>query len=187
MVTFEELFDKVIRYEGYYANVEGDRGGETYMGIARNLHPDWKGWETIDDFKQEFGAIKHNGKIPDSKLTELVKDFYREHFYEKYHIGSIRDGSLQEIIFDWCVNSGYYSSRGVQQVLNQSFNYNLKLDGIIGTRTINAINNCTPLALFKAIKLARIKYYHAIARKGQNYKFLKGWLKRINSITFETK
>ncbi|MBX9449807.1 MAG: hypothetical protein KL787_08850, partial [Taibaiella sp.] len=26
------------------ANVAGDRGGETYKGIARNIHPKWQGW-----------------------------------------------------------------------------------------------------------------------------------------------
>ncbi len=39
--TFDELFDGVIKHEGYYANVTGDNGGETYMGVARNLHPKW--------------------------------------------------------------------------------------------------------------------------------------------------
>lgn len=41
MKTFNELFEGVIKHEGYYANVIGDRGGETYMGVARNLHPNW--------------------------------------------------------------------------------------------------------------------------------------------------
>lgn len=177
--TFDELFDRVIKHEGYYANVEGDRGGETYMGVARNLHPDWKGWEYIDAYKEMHGEIKRNFKIDIPELTKLVKVFYRKTFYDGFGIDQIQNGSLQEIIFDWCVNSGRYGSKGVQRVLNESFEYKLVVDGIIGKMTLSAINSCDSLKLFTAIKQARIDFYVRIAKKGQNKKFLKGWLKRI--------
>jgi len=70
-------------------------------------------------------------------------------------------------------------------VLNQIFNARLVIDGIIGKKTINAINRCEPETLFDAIKAARINYYHTIARKGKNHKFLKGWLKRIGSFEYK--
>ncbi len=182
--TFNELFDGVIKHEGYYANVSGDKGGETYMGIARNLHPDWEGWEFIDSYKLTFGVLKRNTKIDIPELTTLVKMFYKQSFYKKYRIDSINSGSLQEIIFDWCVNSGYWGSCGVQKVLNRFFDCDLKMDGIIGNQTIAAINSCAPEQLFNAIKSARIHYYHIIAKKGQNQIFLKGWLRRINAFHF---
>lgn len=183
--TFDELFDGVIKHEGYYANVEGDRGGETYMGVARNLHPDWKGWEYIDAYKETYGKIKWNFKIDVPELTQLVKDFYEKTFYEKFKIDGVLDGSLQEIIFDWCVNSGHWGARGVQRVLNYESDEDLKLDGIIGFNTLTAINIREPKELFWKIKKARIKYYHSIAKKGKNHLFLEGWLKRIGSIKFE--
>ncbi len=182
--TFDELFDGVIRYEGYYANVIGDKGGETYMGVARKLHPDWEGWKYIDAYKEMHGKIKWNFKIDIPELTQLVKEFYKQTFYKKYNIDQINNGSLQEIIFDWCVNSGYWGSCGTQKVLNRFFDYELKLDGIIGKQTIFAINSCPPESLFNAIKSARIHYYHIIAQKGQNQKFLKGWLRRINAFKY---
>lgn len=183
--TFDELFNSVIKHEGYYANVAGDKGGETYMGIARNLHPDWEGWAVIDLYKTEVGTIKHNAKINVTGLTFLVKEFYKDSFFHKYRIESINHGSLQEIIFDWCVNSGYWGSCGTQKVLNRFFDFDLKLDGIIGKQTINVINSCPSESLFNAIKSVRIHYYHTIVQRGQNYKFLKGWLRRSNSIKFE--
>lgn len=183
--TFDELFEGVIRHEGYYANVTGDKGGETYMGIARNLHPDWEGWAVIDVYKSEVGRIKHNAKIEIPGLTFLVKEFYRHTFYHKYRIESINHEALQEIIFDWCVNSGYWGSCGVQKVLNRFFDSDLKLDGIIGNQTVAAINACNPEQLFNAIKAARIHYYEVIARKGENAKFLEGWLRRIESFYFK--
>ncbi len=168
--TFDELFDGVIKHEGYYANVAGDKGGETYMGIARNLHADWEGWQYIDSYRETFGSIKRNTRINNPQLTSLVKEFYCYTFYDKYKIESINSGSLQEIIFDWCVNSGYWGSCGTQKVLNRFFDLELKLDGIIGKQTINAINSCPSEPLFNAIKTARIHYYHIIAQKAQNQK-----------------
>jgi lysozyme family protein len=185
MKTFDELFDGVIKHEGYYANVTGDRGGETYMGVARNLHPKWNGWTYIDAYKEMHGTIKRNFKIDIPELTQLVKDFYKKAFYDNYNIESINNGSLQEIIFDWCVNSGHWGSRGVQRVLNQFFNADLKMDGILGKQSLAAINGCNPMELFNGIKLARIHYYNTIAKKGQNQKFLKGWLRRIEAIEFK--
>jgi len=185
MKTFDDLFDQVIKYEGYYANVEGDKGGETYMGVARNLHPDWEGWKLIDEYKREHGSIKWNQKLEMPDLTAFVKDYYKITFYKKNKIDEIGDGSLQEIIFDWCVNSGRYGSKGVQKVLNNDFGKSLIEDGIIGKNTIKTINACNPKDLFHAIKEARIQYYHDIAKKGQNQKFLEGWLNRINSIVYE--
>ncbi len=185
--TFNQLFNEVITHEGYYVNIPGDKGGETYMGIARNLHPNWQGWHLIDKYKNAHGHITRNTKIEVQGLTQIVQDFYQENFYEKYNIAKINNGPLQSIIFDWCVNSGNYGSIGVQKVLNLSFSYNLKVDGIIGRHTLKAINTCSPKSLFNAIKSARIVYYHTIAHKGQNHKFLNGWLNRIDSFQFSSK
>jgi lysozyme family protein len=93
---FDELFDGVIKHEGYYANETGDKGGETYMGVARNLHPNWEGWQIIDGYKLTFGELKRNAKIDIPELTTMVKEFYKQTFYDKYKIGSINSGSLQE-------------------------------------------------------------------------------------------
>jgi len=185
MKTFDELFDGVIKHEGYYANVTGDKGGETYMGVARNLHPNWDGWQIIDTYKEAFGVLKRNTKINNPELTQLVKDFYKQAFYDNYNIERINNGSLQEIIFDWCVNSGHWGSKGVQRTLNQVFNAELRIDGIIGKQTLSVINGYESESLFKAIKQERIRFYKNIAKKGQNYRFLNGWLKRINYFEFE--
>ncbi len=184
MKTFDELFDGVIKHEGYYANVPGDRGGETYMGVARNLHPKWEGWRIVDDYKVGRSPLKRNTQIFDDQLTSLVKEFYKEKFFDRNKIREILNGSLQEIIFDWIVNSGSYGRKGVQNTLNTCFDFQLAKDGIFGVKTITAINCCDALDLFSAIKNSRILFYQKIAKKGDNQKFLKGWLNRIYAIKY---
>ena len=50
MANFDSAFDKMIRNEGGFklTNIAGDRGGQTYAGIARNVHPGWPGWRFVD-------------------------------------------------------------------------------------------------------------------------------------------
>jgi lysozyme family protein len=45
MADFLPAFERMIRDEGGYklVNVAGDRGGQTYAGIARKMNPDWAG------------------------------------------------------------------------------------------------------------------------------------------------
>jgi lysozyme family protein len=176
--AYSQIFAKVIEHEGYYANVEGDRGGETYMGIARNIHPTWEGWKLIDEYKRIHGELSRNQKIEGTTIQSLVEKFYFEKYWTANGIHLIENYNLQYIIFDWCVNSGIYGAKNVQRIVGAT------PDGIIGKKTASLINTFAPEHLFKIIKHARINYYRAIAKKGQNYKFLDGWLNRINSINY---
>ena len=49
MADFLQAFESMIRNEGGYKlhSAEGDRGGMTYAGIARNFHPTWPGWAAM--------------------------------------------------------------------------------------------------------------------------------------------
>lgn len=179
MENFDIIFKKVIVHEGYYANVKGDRGGETYMGIARKIHPKWEGWKLVDGYKKVNGKIKRNQKIEGVIIQSLVEKFYFETYWTKNGIHLIENFNLQYIIFDWCVNSGIYGAINVQRLVSAN------PDGIIGKKTAKLINECNPEHLFKIIKHARINFYHKIA-VGQNEQFLNGWLKRINSINYES-
>ena len=185
MKIFDSLFESIIKHEGYYANVTGDRGAETYMGISRMMHPNWKGWNIIDDFKNSRGVIRHNERIDIPELTESVKEFYKDNFYYGFSIDKIKNNLIQEIIFDWCVNSGRNGIKGLQGVLKKDFSFNIEVDGYLGEETITASNTSESKVLFDAIKIARVRYYNVISKYGENYRFLKGWVNRIESIKWE--
>ena len=51
--AFSQAFAATMQHEGGYANVQGDKGGETYMGISRVYWPSWPGWPVIDDWRAE--------------------------------------------------------------------------------------------------------------------------------------
>jgi len=182
---FDTALRKTLEHEGGYANISGDRGGETYMGISRKFHPDWQGWHIVDKVKNEYGGrLPRNFKINNPVLDKLVKDYYKRVFWDRIHLDEIQNSSLQELIFDFYVNSEKSGIKVIQSVLRNQFNQNIIIDGIIGAKTIAAINRCKASELFDAIKEARIYFYKQIAQRGDNAKFLRGWLHRAYSFNY---
>ena len=182
---FETALKKTLEHEGGYAFVSGDRGGETYKGISRKFHPDWEGWTIIDRVKNAYGGrLPHNYNIKSPVLDGLVHDFYKRVFWDRIHLDQVHNSSLQELIFDIYVNSEKSGIKVIQSVLRNQFNQDIVIDGILGPKTIAAINRCKAGDLFNAIKEARIHFYKQIAQRGDNAKFLRGWLRRAYSFDY---
>jgi len=75
----------------------------------------------------------------------------------------------------------------VQKFIVNEFNQNIKIDGAMGKKTISALNNIKDKdKLLKRITEIRKDYYTKLAyksdgiTKSKNYKFLKGWLMRVD-------
>lgn len=182
---FETALQKTLGHEGGYAFVPGDRGGETYKGIARRFHPDWDGWAIVDRVKVAYGgSLPRNYIIKSPVLDTLVNEYYKRVFWDRIHLDEVNSASLQEIIFDFYVNSEKSGIKVIQSVLRNQFNQNIVVDGIMGKQTISAINRCKSGELFDAIKEARINFYRQIAQRGNNAKFLRGWLNRAYSFNY---
>ena len=102
MADFNEAWLITGANEGGYAHLVGDRGGETYMGIARNFFPMWKGWAIIDKHK----PLHNNDFIKDDTLHSLVMKFYVDNFWNPIKGDTIGDQDLANQVFDMAVNAG---------------------------------------------------------------------------------
>ena len=93
MADFAQAFEAMIKDEGGYVlhAVEGDRGGMTYAGIARNMNPDWTGWAYID-----------RGETPP---TEAVREWYRTNYWLPIAGDSLTSQVVAASIFNFAVNS----------------------------------------------------------------------------------
>lgn len=117
----------ILAFEQGYANIKGDKGGPTMFGISSYYNPDFK------------------DKIVNKELTlEEAKNIY----YSKYLTGWKfdyfygRKNRLAYLIGDARV-LGESSIKPVQQALNDLFGNKLKTDGIIGRRTLAALDALT--------------------------------------------
>jgi len=162
MADFLPAFEKMIVNEGGYVlhTVPGDRGGQTFAGIARNAWPKWPGWSVIDQ-----------GGKPDA---ETVRRFYRENFWQPVRGDEINDQDVARTLFDFAVNAGTRTAVILAQTVAA-----VTPDGKIGPKTIGAINALDPDKFILAYALAKIaRYRDIVTRDRSQQKFLLGWINR---------
>ena len=121
---------------------------------------------TVDD-------LKH---LSNNEWIDILKSLY----WDRWKADQIENQSVANIVVDWIWASGNYGIKIPQQILN------VKVDGIVGPKTIDAVNSRNPRELFDMIKIARFDFIEDICRKRPaNNKFKRGWLNRINDFVFE--
>lgn len=149
MANFE-IADKLTSInEGGYANDHADRGGETWKGIARKMHPTWEGWSLIDWYKKhpKFPSVLDASV----RLKELRNKFYKTNFWDQIRGDEIEFQEIANQIYDDAVNTGVSSA--IKKAQNAAFglvennderNYMLKNLGITYGKmdiiTLNKIN-----------------------------------------------
>ena len=132
---------------------------------------------------------KYNADHPDFNFPNNVKNLtgeqarqiYGEDYYDERRICDIENERIANAVFDMGVMSNFNNvGKIVQETLNDSMNANLKIDGKIGSNTINALNSIPDSKIddfMKTLKEKRIKYLRGLS----GYKrYGKGWTNRTN-------
>lgn len=189
-----------MSHEGQYANDPRDRGGETWKGIARKMHPEWKGWLIVDMIKRSVITSDLSRILrDDEELESLVQDFYKDKYFMKLMLDQVREQDIANELFDTAINQGLVTaSKYFQQALNllnnnQKHYSDLDDDGNIGKDTIKAYsaymltarfpgrsverNVSTLLKALNGLQFERYKQI-CVASKEQEVYFY-GWLNRI--------
>jgi lysozyme family protein len=160
-MSFETAYDKMIIDEGGYIlhTIPGDAGGTTYAGIARNKNPQWEGWTFID-----------NKETPP---TELVREFYKVNFWDRIK-GDELNPAIAQSIFNFGVNAGVSVAVKLAQIVAKT-----APDGVIGAKTISALNGMSEEMFVAHYALAKIARYRDIVQRDRTQiKFMLGWLNR---------
>ena len=106
-------------------------------------------------------------------------DVLRNRFWDKLKCDQINSQSVAHIVLDWFWGSGFAGIKSLQRCLS------LKADGIVGSKTLAALNTDNPRGLFEHIRKSREQFFRNLAEKRPNdKKHLKGWLNRLNDIPF---
>lgn len=158
-MNFEEAFRKVIALEGgFKLHKNPTEDAVTYAGIYRKMHPTWEGWSYID-----------RGETPP---TELVRNFYKTNFWDIFE-GISED--KRYILYEFSINAGQKKAIKIAQIVA-----NTVPDGIIGPKTIAAINSMDTELFLAQYTIARIKHYLDLANSNpKKYNiYLRGWLNR---------
>lgn len=178
MNKFKILHGITLRNEGFYSNNPNDLGRRTYCGISEKNFPDWPGWDIID--KHE--PIRYNQEIEDPCLIEQVERFYYIYFYNPMRVEDLKDILISAQYYDCGINCGIRPAvKMLQSSVNECIGSDLKVDGIIGPKTIEMVNMIDPNDVLLDIYIKkRMDHYTEIARVNPSQRvFLDGWINRI--------
>lgn len=162
MADFNQAFERTLHAEGGYklTDVPGDRGGQTYAGIARKMHPAWPGWAHID-----------RGAVPPSAL---VREFYLARFWLPLRGDEIAEQEVAEALYDFVVNAGERTAVKLAQLT-----LGVTPDGAMGPKTLAALNALQGPAFVVKYTIAKVARYAEICNRDQSQrKFLLGWINR---------
>lgn len=169
MADFNKYAPILKKVEGYgiFTNVSGDRGGATMSGV------------TLSTFRKYYGMGKTAEDL--KKMTEAQwKYIMKSGYWDKCKADRIKNQSVANIIADWVVNSGPVVLKKVQSIVHA------EVDGIVGPKTITAINGAYQPSVFRAVKNARETWYRrTVQTTPSQAKFLKGWLNRLDYFKYE--
>lgn len=134
MADFTKAYNRTLRTEGKYSNNPADKGGETWEGIARNMHPEWEGWALIDFYR-------HDPKFPGiltriEKLELAVKKFFKKTFWDVMRGDELLLQTIAESIYDSCVNMGCHEA-----IVLAQRSFHAHETGKMDDATLNLLNN----------------------------------------------
>lgn len=189
MANCDKLFPFILKWEGGFANDPADSGGATNMGV------------TIGTWKQCGYDKDGDGDIDVQDLKKISKDDVRNrvfipYFWNRWKADNIQSQKVANILVDWVWGSGAHGIKIPQGILG------VKVDGIVGQKTLNAVNFADPDELFDALFKARVNFLNDIVSKSvaayerkigrrateqeklmyTKKRFIKGWLRRLNDI-----
>lgn len=176
MANFKQAYEQfILPFEGGYANNPNDKGGETYAGISRKFNPnEFEIWGVIDAYKAQT-KIPWNHKF--IQLDPFVEDFYRK-LWDKNRLTEIHSQGIAATLFDFMVNSGAATAiKELQKIVG------VTPDGIIGPKTLSAINKSNEQATIKNLLDVRENFYAAIVNRDPSQaEFLKHWTTRLQTL-----
>lgn len=175
----EYLLGYILFVEGEYSNDKNDPGGETRFGI-------------IKEEARKWGYTGDMRKLPKEKAIEI----YKKDYIEKFKIDKIDHLGKKLAVFDVCVNSGNRGVKLTQRVVNKIYIHKKELlqnnkeinnilplaeDGIMGQKTIDAVNAIPFVLFYMDYIVAHEDMYHDLMKGNSKlYDYEEGWENRIH-------
>lgn len=153
--NFPACLDFTLRAEGGWSNNPADPGGATMKGVTLRTFRHFYPGSTVSQLRN----------ITDAQLARI----YHIGYWEPVH-GDDMPSGVDLVCFDMAVNAG----PGRSVIMLQDA-VGAHADGVIGPRTLAAIQATKPLSIINSMIEAQRAYYRSLATFST---FGKGWLAR---------
>lgn len=170
-----------------WADDPADNGGATMCGVTIGTYTEYR-----RRAKKEKPSKTDLKALTFAEWLAIFKMFY----WSRWKADQIQDQRIANLLVDWVWGSGSYGIKKPQSILG------VNADGLVGSKTIEAVNAYDPDLLYKAIRSARvdylndivfssiIRYERKIGRKATekelmkytNKRFKNGWFNRLEDL-----
>lgn len=175
MSTVREIIEEIIRVEGGYVDHPNDPGGATKYGITEKV-------------ARNAGYKGHMKDLPYNTAFDIYfNDYVVKPGFDK--VSNIDIAIAAEVV-DTGVNMGtVVAGRFLQRALNSVSGAGLVVDGAVGKRTINALDDFlrsrgtvgTKVLLKMLNSLQCVRYIELTESNSKNRSFIYGWVaNRVN-------
>jgi lysozyme family protein len=172
MADFKPAFAFVLQHEDSTCSgkVTVDAGGRTRFRIAEKFHP---------DLPEEFFSGPAEDALAEAETIE------QREYWEAMRLGKVENQKVANKLFDMSVNMGVrQASIYAQRAMNALVAVDARVaeDGVIGPKTLAAINAADPISYYQLLREFSAAYYrHVAAVNPAQAVNLAGWLKRAEA------
>lgn len=161
MAKFDLALQFTLKNEGGYVDNALDRGHATNYGVTTQALSDYLGRPaTVDDVKNMSMA--------------QVMGIYQPKYWGQVQGDKLTYQSMATALFDMAVLQGPRQAVKLAQRIAKVVD-----DGVMGAKTVAALNAMDPLAFVTALSLASARFFASIViRDNLQEVFLDGWLVR---------
>lgn len=155
-MNFDEAFHHLLGHEGGYVNHPEDPGGETNWGVTKVV----------------ARAHGYQGLMKDMPV-DVAKAIYKKSYWTPVRADELPP-AIRYAVFDAAVNSGVGTSvRWLQQSVKAT------PDGVLGPKTLAAINEVNPDGLLRKMLGRRLR---AMTDMKGWPSFSAGWARRVATL-----
>ena len=169
MADVKILAPFVLEHEGGFVNDPLDRGGATNKGVTIAV---WKAQGYDKDGDRDID-------VADLKLitVEDATNIMKKNYWDRWKADQIKSQAIANTVVDWVWGSGAWGIKIPQRILG------VKDDGVVGIKTLEAINKQNPNKFLEKLYLARFNFLDGIVASNPSQKrFIKGWKNRMNDL-----
>lgn len=187
MADIKNFIPFFLKKEGGFTNDPTDLGGATNKGVTIATYEAYCKKKGLP--RPSVADLKH---ISDAHWYDIIKTM----FWDKWRADDIHSQKVANILVDWALASGIHGIKKPQALLG------VVADGIVGNKTLSAVNFADPDQLFEAIFKERVKFINGVVSRSvaayekkigrkatekellkyTQKRFLSGWMNRLNDI-----
>ncbi len=169
----EKALPVILAHEGGYSDDPNDPGGATKYGISLRF------------LRTQGLDLDGDGDVDGDDVRGITMTaalaIYRARIWDREGYGRIVDQQVATKLFDMAVNLGPFRAHRLCQHALRACVEDVEVDGVLGSESVKAINDCEPRELLLELCKQHERYYDTLCELKPRFEvYRRGWMKRAH-------